>query len=83
MAIVRNTVETTKLNPKAVLPYELRLQDFQMAMQDVYDFFHRESIPTMPSSRGKKAWRSRRPGKQGVRSIRTAPGNSGCAYSFM
>jgi len=25
---------------KAELPYELRLQDFQMAMQDVYDFFY-------------------------------------------
>ena len=27
-------------NPKATLPYELRLKDFEMAMQDVYDFFH-------------------------------------------
>jgi len=37
--ILRNTVDTTKLNQNAVLPYELRRQDFQMAMQDVYDFF--------------------------------------------
>ncbi len=36
--ITRNTVDTTKFNPTAVLPYELRQQDFQMAMQDVYDF---------------------------------------------
>jgi hypothetical protein len=36
---VRNTVDTTKFNQSAVLPYELRPQDFQMAMQDVYDFF--------------------------------------------
>ena len=36
---MRNTVDTTKLNQNAVLPYELRRQDFQMAMQDVYDFF--------------------------------------------
>jgi hypothetical protein len=40
MAIIRNTVQTTKFNAGAVLPYELRLQDFQMAMQDVYDFFY-------------------------------------------
>jgi hypothetical protein len=37
--IVRNTVDSTKFNRDAVLPYELRPQDFQMAMQDVYDFF--------------------------------------------
>ena len=40
MAIIRNAIDPAKLNPDAVLPYELRLQDFQMAMQDVYDFFH-------------------------------------------
>jgi len=40
MAITRNIVDATKLNSKAVLPFELRLQDFQMAMQDVYDFFY-------------------------------------------
>lgn len=39
MAIIRNAIDPAKLNPDAVLPYELRLQDFQMAMQDVYDFF--------------------------------------------
>ena len=39
MAILRNTVVTAKFNAGAELPYELRLQDFQMAMQDVYDFF--------------------------------------------
>jgi hypothetical protein len=27
-------------NKKLKLPYELRLEDFQMAMQDVYDFFY-------------------------------------------
>lgn len=34
--------ETVKrdFNPAAVLPYELRLADFEMAMQDVYDFFY-------------------------------------------
>lgn len=37
--IVRATVDTTKFNPSAVLPYQLRLKDFEIAMQDVYDFF--------------------------------------------
>jgi hypothetical protein len=40
MAIVRNTVDVSKFNPNAALPFELRPQDFQMAMQDVYDFFY-------------------------------------------
>jgi hypothetical protein len=39
MPILRNTVEAPKFNPAVALPYELRVQDFQMAMQDVYDFF--------------------------------------------
>lgn len=39
MAIERNNVEVLKFNREARLPYELRLQDFQMAMQDIYDFF--------------------------------------------
>jgi hypothetical protein len=37
--IERNIVERTKFNKVAQLPYELRLRDFEMAMQDVYDFF--------------------------------------------
>lgn len=40
MAIVHNVVEEAKFNQAAHLPYELRLHDFQMAMQDVYDFFY-------------------------------------------
>ena len=40
MAIVRNTVDVSKFNPDAALPFELRPQDFQMAMQDVYDFLY-------------------------------------------
>jgi hypothetical protein len=40
MATVRNTVDISKFNPSAVLPFELRPQDFQMAMQDIYDFFY-------------------------------------------
>ena len=40
MAIARNLVDTAKFNTKAKLPYQLRLKDFEMAMQDIYDFFH-------------------------------------------
>jgi len=40
MPIFRNSVNQTKFNKKAQLPYELRLKDFEMAMQDVYDFFY-------------------------------------------
>lgn len=40
MAIKRNLVDISKFNEKALPPYELRRQDFQMAMQDVYDFFY-------------------------------------------
>jgi len=38
--ISRNSVELAQFNPRADFPYELRPQDFQMAMQDVYDFFY-------------------------------------------
>lgn len=40
MAIVRNRPDNSRFNPNAALPYELRLQDFELAMQDVYDFFY-------------------------------------------
>lgn len=36
----RETVDPDALNPNAALPYELRLKDFELAMQDIYDFFH-------------------------------------------
>jgi hypothetical protein len=39
MAIVRNQPDLSKFNSEANLPYELRIADFQLAMQDVYDFF--------------------------------------------
>ena len=35
----RATVSADKFNPDAVLPYDLRTDDFRIAMQDVYDFF--------------------------------------------
>lgn len=37
--VKRAAVNPGNLNPNAILPYELRLLDFQVAMQDVYDFF--------------------------------------------
>lgn len=39
MTIYRNTVDSSKFNPDAILPFELRTKDFELAMQDVYDFF--------------------------------------------
>lgn len=40
MAVTRNALDPSKLNPGAELPYELRLDDIRAAVQDVYDFFH-------------------------------------------
>jgi hypothetical protein len=40
MPIIRNIVDPEKFNEGAKLPYELRLKDFEMTMQDVYDFFY-------------------------------------------
>lgn len=39
MTVTRNIVVEQALNRKAKPPYELRVEDFAMAMQDVYDFF--------------------------------------------
>jgi hypothetical protein len=39
MSIVRNTLQPSKFNEHVQLPYELRLEDFRLAVQDVYDFF--------------------------------------------
>lgn len=38
--LMRNTVDTEYFNPDAALPYELRIDDFRLALQDVYDFFY-------------------------------------------
>lgn len=35
----RNIVNSAKFNPDAKLPFELRLKDFELAIQDIYDFF--------------------------------------------
>jgi hypothetical protein len=37
--IVRNSLDPLHLNDQATLPYSLRLEDFRLAVQDVYDFF--------------------------------------------
>ncbi len=38
--LVRQQVDSTKFNSAVPLPYSLRLEDFAIAMQDVYDFFY-------------------------------------------
>ena len=38
--LARETIDPKKFNEGAQLPYQLRLADFQSAMQDVYDFFY-------------------------------------------
>jgi hypothetical protein len=39
MSIARNTSDTGTFNGEASLPFNLRLADFRLAMQDIYDFF--------------------------------------------
>jgi hypothetical protein len=39
MPIERQRPNPTAFNPTIPLPFELRLEDFSLAMQDVYDFF--------------------------------------------
>lgn len=36
---VRQIVDGAAFNAQIALPFELRLKDFEIAMQDVYDFF--------------------------------------------
>jgi hypothetical protein len=38
--VVRAQPDESKFNPKLELPYNLRIKDFSLALQDVYDFFH-------------------------------------------
>jgi hypothetical protein len=41
MPVIRNFPKPDKFNPAAApMPFNLRLEDFRLAMQDVYDFFH-------------------------------------------
>jgi len=47
MPPIKAIVNPAKFNPNAELPYELRLKDFELAMQDVYDFFHDVNVILM------------------------------------
>ena len=40
MPITRSEVDRNAFNVEHLLPYELRISDFESAMQDVYDFFY-------------------------------------------
>lgn len=40
MPVTKNTLVQGEFNAQAELPFELRLDDFRMAVQDVYDFFY-------------------------------------------
>ena len=40
MPIVGNALDPARLNSALRLPFELRLEDFRLAVQDVYDFFY-------------------------------------------
>ena len=50
MPIVRNSLNPAALNRELALPFELRLEDFRSATQDIYDFFF--DVNTSLSSRG-------------------------------
>lgn len=40
MPIVRQEVDLRSFNPAPVLPYNLRVEDVRLAMQDIYDFLY-------------------------------------------
>lgn len=44
MDVTRKDVDRSRFNGKAILPFQLRLDDFALAMQDVYDFFYDVNI---------------------------------------
>lgn len=48
--MAKATVDKTALNPAVTLPFELRLSDFEVAMQDVYDFF--DDVNALLSGKG-------------------------------
>ena len=50
MSIVRSNIEESRFNPDISLPYSLRIEDFRLAMQDVYDFFY--DVNTLLSDKG-------------------------------
>lgn len=40
MPLTRNSVDNSRFNHALNLPFELRINDFEIAMQDIYDFFY-------------------------------------------
>lgn len=40
MPLIRNSVEIARFNHARNLPFALRIKDFEIAMQDIYDFFY-------------------------------------------
>jgi hypothetical protein len=40
MPLIKNTLDFARFNQDAALPFQLRLEDFRAAVQDVYDFFY-------------------------------------------
>jgi hypothetical protein len=40
MAITKQSVDPQYINPAPSLPYNLRIDDFRLAMQDIYDFLY-------------------------------------------
>ncbi len=46
----RELIDKSKFNKAAKLPYQLRLADFEIAIQDVYDFFY--DVNKLPIKRG-------------------------------
>jgi hypothetical protein len=40
MNVTRNRIDRSRFNAEAILPFQLRLDDFALAMQDIYDFFY-------------------------------------------
>ena len=44
MALVRQTPDQSRFNTALALPYSLRLEDFGLAMQDIYDFFFEVNV---------------------------------------
>ena len=64
MPVIRNTPDASKFNAVASLPYELRLEDFRLAIQDVYDFFH--DVNTGLVAKGRYAGNAIKSGEHGV-----------------
>ncbi|MDP2183807.1 MAG: hypothetical protein Q8K99_14755 [Actinomycetota bacterium] len=51
MPIARSVVDSTRFNRELALPYELRIEDFQLAMQDAYDFYSLDGVSYNPHER--------------------------------